>query len=254
MSPKWVNKYERKPGRWVFEPSDEYRMIGEAIKIAVCKAWKAPSYYYHLRRGGHVEALKLHGMNKYFVRFDIEDFFGRINRTRVTRCLKEYFSFPEARKMANDSTVRHPVENDRWVLPYGFVQSPILASLALAKSRLGTELERLHDNKLVKVSVYVDDIIASCNDLVQLHQSRDDLCNSAQKAALEFGASKTQGPAPTIIAFNIELAHMSLAIVPQRLDEFAVALAESDSEQQREGILKYVESVNDSQAEHLATK
>ena len=90
MASKWAAKYERKPGRWVFEPTDEYRRIGEEIKKATRKAWRPPPYYFHLRRGGHVRSLQRHLRNSYFVRFDIEDFFGRVNQTRVTRCLKEY--------------------------------------------------------------------------------------------------------------------------------------------------------------------
>jgi Reverse transcriptase (RNA-dependent DNA polymerase) len=252
MTQKWANKFERKPGKWVFEPTDEYRSIGEDIKNAVKKAWKAPSYYFHLRDGGHVKALRLHTKNQYFVRFDIEDFFGSINRSRVTRCLKEHFSFEDARRMANDSTVQHPTVKGRWVVPYGFVQSPIVASMALAKSRLGSELQRLHCTRGVMVSVYVDDIVVSCSDLPQLEKIRDVLTTSAERAALAFNPSKSQGPAIAITAFNINLANASLAVSAPRLNEFAVALAETPSLESREGILGYVKSVNAAQADDLA--
>src|SRR5258708_9321833 len=126
MAQKWANKYQSTPGRWVFDPTPEYRLIGEEIRKATRKVWRPPSYYFHLRKGGHVKALQRHMRNTYFVRLDIEDFFGSINRTRLTRCLKAFFGFPDARRMADESTVRHPTERGRWVLPYGFIQSPML--------------------------------------------------------------------------------------------------------------------------------
>lgn len=170
---------------------DEYRRVGEEIKKATRKAWRPPPYYFHLWRGGHIRALQRHLRNSYFVRFDIEDFFERVNQTRVTRCLKEYFSYAEARKMAVNSTVRHPTESGRWVLPYGFVQSPILASLALAKSRVGTILNRLHKMSSISVSVYVDDISVSCNDLAKLEEACEALIPAAMKAGLAFNGKRS---------------------------------------------------------------
>ena len=252
MTQKWITKYERKPGRWVFEPTDEHRVIGSTIKDALFSVWDAPNYYFHLRHGGHVAALKLHATNTYFIRFDIEDFFGRVNRSRVTRCLKDYFGYDNARDMANDSTVQHPTEKGRWVLPYGFVQSPILASLALSRSRLGGELDRLNRSTATRVSVYVDDIIISCNNIEQLGLTGALLAELAVKSGLSFGSSKTQGPGAQITAFNIELTHENLAIASDRLDQFGAVLADSPSEHRREGILGYVKTVNALQAANLA--
>ena len=248
---KWDHKYERKPGRWVFEPTAEYRTIGEKIKTTICKVWKPPSYYFHLRKGGHVLALQRHRKYTYFARFDIEDFFGRINRTRLTRILKPYFSFVVARQMADDSTVRHPTVRHRHVLPYGFVQSPIIASLALAKSRLGTVLDALHETNGMRVSVYVDDVIVSCDDVARLEQACKALTATAEKAGLAFNTAKCQAPAPSITAFHIELTHAGLAIVAERLAEFARDLAAA-SPQQRKGITGYVNSVSSAQAKLLS--
>lgn len=249
-APKWVNKYQRKPGRWVFEPTAEYRDIGEKIKTALRKAWKQPSYYFHSRKGGHVLALHRLVKYTYFVRFDIEDFFGRINRSRLTRILTPYFGFTNARQMANDSTVRHPKEKHRHILPYGFVQSPILASLALAKSRLGTVLDALHKTKRMRVSVYVDDVIVSCDDIGKLEVAYKALTAAAEKAGLGFNTSKCQGPSASITAFHIELTHTGLSIVAERFAEFARNLAVGSPEQRR-GISGYVDSVNSAQAKLL---
>src|SRR5437899_1147440 len=234
---KWVTKYERKPGRWVFEPTDEYRVIGERIRKAVQKVWRRPPYYFHLRKGGHVAALRRHAQKSYFARFDIEDFFGSVNRNRVARCLKEYFSWPDARQMALDSAVRHPTLASRWVLPYGFIQSPILASLGLSKSRLGSALDQLQKARGINVSVYVDDVIVSCDDHAQLEEACDVLVAAAHESGLPFNAAKCQGPAPAITAFNIELTHGNLEIVAKRLAEFAAILAATPSAQREQGIV-----------------
>jgi hypothetical protein len=245
---KWVTKYERKPGRWVFEPTAEYRVIGEGIRKAVQKVWRPPPYYFHLRKGGHVAALRRHAQKTYFARFDIEDFFGRVNQNRVARCLKEYFGSEVARQMALNSTVRHPTVPGRWVLPYGFIQSPILASLALSKSRLGSALRQLDKASGINVSVYVDDIIVSCDDSDKLQQAREVLAAAAVKSRLAFNAAKCQGPASAITAFNIELTHGNLEIEAERLAEFAAMLAATPSAQREQGIVGYVNSVNTAQA------
>ncbi len=251
MIERWAHKYERKPGKWVFEPTDEYRKFGKDIKKATQKVWRAPRYYFHLRRGGHVAALRRHLRYKYFVRFDIEDFFGRINRTRVTRCLRGYFGHANAREMADRSTVRHPTEKGRWVLPFGFVQSPLLASVALSKSRLGAVLESIEKARGLQVSVYVDDIIVSGDDPENLSEICERLVDASIKSGLAFNAAKSQGPAGQITAFNIELTHANLAISQERLDEFELALADGASQEKRKGILSYVASVNADQAKQI---
>jgi hypothetical protein len=54
-----------------------------------------------------------------------------------------------------------PVGADKtsFVLPFGFVQSPLMAGLCLANSKLGATLARLA--KKFTVTVYVDDIVIS---------------------------------------------------------------------------------------------
>jgi reverse transcriptase-like protein len=250
---KWVTKYQRKPGRWVFEPTDEYSAIGEGIRKAVAKLWRAPSYYFHLRAGGHVAALRRHAGKTYFARFDIEDFFGSVSRNRVARLLKElHFSYDDARQTAADSTVRHPTVPGRSVLPYGFIQSPILASVALSKSRLGSALDHLHQKvRAINISVYVDDIIVSCDDHAKLEEVCGVLTAAAKKSRLAFNPAKSQGPASAITAFNIELTHGNLEIEAERLAEFAAMLAATPSAQREQGIVSYVTSVNAAQAAAL---
>lgn len=159
--PRWTTKFEIKSGSWVFVPSSDSITSGNEIKSAIEAYWTPPENYYHLRNGGHVAAMKAHCSNTCFIHLDIKNFFGAINKRRVTRCLKRYFGYHEARRIARESTVKHPTDPKRYILPFGFVQSPIIASICLFKSSLGKHLNKLPFTKDVVVSVYMDDIIIS---------------------------------------------------------------------------------------------
>lgn len=207
MTSKWLTRFELKPGRWVYVPTADSVSIGKQLKAAIEKRWTPPPYFYHLRAGGHVAALQAHVNSKAFLRLDIHDFFGSIGRSRVGRALTGLFSRAVANDWAHASTVRHPSEKARTFIPFGFVQSPILASICLAESALGTELRKLSRSRKVRVSVYVDDIILSSKDLSALSDSLlEALTLVAARSRFTFSAEKTQGPSPAIKAFNIEFA------------------------------------------------
>jgi hypothetical protein len=253
MVPKWSSKFELKPGtgKWVFVPTKESKETGTKIKAAIQECWSPPSYYFHLRSGGHVEAVKSHLGHTTFLHVDIQDFFGSINRSRVTRNLKAKFSYEVAREIANASTVRHPDDKDRYIIPYGFVQSQIVAALCLDQSRLGTYLGKLCKQKDVALSVYVDDIIVSCADANQANSILVGLIAAAESAGFTLNPDKQEGPAAEITAFNILVANASMAIEGNRLAKFVEALAVTSSEPQRAGILSYVKSVNAAQSDSL---
>lgn len=247
MHIKWLHKYERAPGKWVFVPTEESKAEGQSIKDAIQKKWQPPSFYFHFRSGGHVAALRSHASSLFFLRLDIKDFFGSISRSRVTRCLKGLFDYADARGMANASTVKHPTIEGRVILPYGFVQSPVLASLALFNSALGSCLERLSTKKTVTVSVYMDDIIVSSTNEASLTQAKMELETAAAKARFDFHPEKTEGPGWKITAFNIELVHGELTIAPDRLQEFIDRFSASKNAFEKNGISGYVNSVNPQQ-------
>lgn len=248
MQTKWQRKYQRSPGKWVFVPTEESRAEGKAIKEAVEDKWQPPTYYYHLRAGGHVASLRSHVNNTYFLRLDIQDFFGSITRSRVTRSLKKMFGYEKARQIANDSTVKHPADKNRAMLPYGFVQSPTLASLALFDSRLGGYLEQLEKRKYVVVSVYMDDIIVSTKRKKPLADIHKELVAASVKSRFDFHPDKTEGPAIKITAFNIELGSGDIQVTPERLQEFYDAFKKTSSLLEKNGIAEYVSSVNPAQA------
>lgn len=254
MKLKWASRFELKPGTWIFVPTDESIENGASIKAAIEERWKPPKNYFHLLDGGHVEALKSHLENKSFIHLDIQDFFGSINRTRVTRCLKDIFGYAQAREMANHSTVIHPEREGRqFILPFGFVQSPLIASLCLYKSALGAYLRKLQGMDGVTVSVYVDDIVISTTKEELSSSILSEVKRAAERSAFTLNESKEEGPAESVSAFNIELSHQSLIIQPKRWLEFVDAFKASDSEHQKLGILGYVMSVNFTQADELVS-
>lgn len=250
MTQKWTHCYQLKPGRWVFVPTDEARLTGRRIKSAVETRWKPPRFYFHLREGGHVAAVHSHTPNKFFLRADIDDFFGRVSRSRITRCLKSWFSYLDAREMASESVVKRP-SLEGFVLPYGFVQSPVLASLALDKSKLGTFLRKLHDRIDLGVSVYVDDIVISGDNEGILGEVSEQLADVANKALFPFGVGKREGPAEDVTVFNIRVSHAALRITDERMSTLRLNYRSATSEYSKAGILDYVNSVNPRQSDTL---
>ena len=252
MEPRWDSKFELKPGKWVFVPNDDTIELGRKIKDDLRRRWKAPAYYYHLRDGGHVAALKAHLGQTCFIHVDIENFFQRINRSRVTRVLKGMYSYADARDIANLSTVRLPEDKEkRYVLPYGFVQSTLLASICLRKSALGNYLKRLSVTDGIEVSVYVDDIIISLADQMLADDIFAGIKSVAEKSGFDLNQTKEQGPADRINAFHIELSRHSLHVSPDRWLAFLDAMRESENPHRQQAILGYVDSVNPAQAAQL---
>lgn len=250
MTQKWTHLYELKPGRWVFVPTVDARKTGRRIKREVTARWTPPDFYFHLRAGGHVAAIRCHESRKYFFRADLEDFFGQVNRSRVTRCLKEWFPYAAAREMASESVVRRPALPG-FVLPYGFIQSPILASLALDRSKLGSYLRTLDAKSQFNVSVYVDDIIISCDDEEALTTAALAFDANSLAAGFPVSSSKREGPGLRITAFNIELSHMATWITGGRMAKFRAAYKAASTSHCQAGILTYVDSVNPAQSGSL---
>lgn len=249
---RWTSKFQIKEGAWVFVPAEESIANGLKIKNLIADCWAAPKHYYHLRNGGHVRALQRHTKHKFFIHLDIQNFFGQMNRSRITRSLKEHLPYETAREIAVESTVRLPDSAEvKYILPFGFVQSPIIASVCLSKSALGRYLSSLEHRKEFSVSVYMDDILVSGDDSEELEQEMLMIKAASEKSKLPLNPKKQEGPDACVKAFNVELSQGLLKITPNRLQEFALAYANSENEHQRAGILNYVLSVNPTQAELL---
>lgn len=247
----WWSRFELSPGKWIFIPTEESRLRGSFIADQIRAKWQAPKYFFHFHSGGHVKAIKLHTTSTYFCCIDIAGFFSSINLSRVTRALKKYFNYALAREFARDSVVR--LINDQkpqYILPFGFVQSPILATLCLDQSALGNALQQLSNDSNFRVSNYVDDIILSSNDLSLLHNAFEEVIAAIKKSGWHANPIKTIPPCQKITIFNIELTHKNLAIKSDRMFLFSEAYS-IGNEFQKKGILRYVESINPTQTNLL---
>ncbi len=137
------------------------------------------------------------------------------------------------------------------MLPYGFVQSTLLASICLRKSALGNYLKLLSATDGIEVSVYVDDIIISLTDGVLAEDIFGNVKSAAEKSGFDLNKKKEQGPADRINAFNIELSQHSLHVLPDRWLAFLDAMRETENPHRQQAILGYVDSVNSAQAAEL---
>ena len=249
---RWVSKFELKPGAWVFVPTAEEVEFGNKLKREIESRWSPPNYYYHLRSGGHVAALYSHGARAYFLRLDIKDFFGRINRSRVTRNLKKYFSYDEARDHATRSTVKWPAADPvQYILPFGFVQSPLIASLCLRTSKLGNLLEKISQSASCDLSVYVDDIVVSADSEDELRHLKNQLWNAAEDSAFPVNLAKSTEVSDSITAFNVVLSAGGLRVSDERMQLFRAELGATDNPDKIAGIINYVKRINVGQSDEL---
>jgi hypothetical protein len=129
-------------------------------------------------------------------------------------------------------------------------QSPILASLALDRSKLGAYLRKASANPALDVSLYMDDIVISSDDEKLLANVACSLETASVAASFPLSTSKRQGPAPCVSALNIDISHISMLITDARMNAFHSAFA-SGNDTTREGIVSYVASVNPTQAATL---
>ena len=239
-------KFAEAKGRKIFVPTIDSRTFGEKLHRQILSRWPPPDYFYHFRDGGHVAAAKAHLASHLFLRLDLKAFYDAITRTKVHRALRSIgFSQKESWHIACQSTVSKDDGGQRFSLPFGFVQSPVLATLVLSGSALGKAVSHLNANA-VRLSVYMDDILLSADDEAPLIVAKHALTLAAETSRFQFNALKTFGPAPAVEVFNIDLAHNSLSISPARMTEFEAAIKAGDP-LTVEGILSYVGTVNASQ-------
>ena len=250
---KWSSKFKIKESSWVFVPTEETIKNGLKIKATIEQKWHPPKFFYHLAGGSHIRALRCHLENEYFIHLDIQDFFGNINRSKITRCLKEFISYNEARQIAVESTVCDPESLDRkFILPFGFVQSPIIASLCLDFSALGRCLESLSKSEDFTVSVYMDDIIVSSNSTDGLKEQIQIIEKVAGRSRFPLNSDKQEGPESQVTAFNILLSKNQLEITVARMEAFDKIYCASENEHQKEGIRSYIASVSLDQSAHYS--
>jgi hypothetical protein len=226
-------------GKPVFAPTQLSYRIGRDIKARVEAAYTFDRFFYHLQPGGHVAALHAHRSKSYFCKVDIETFFYSIGRNRIIRCLKD-INIKRPVHYARWSCVKNPYESPSYALPYGFVQSPILATLVLATSELGAFIRDI--SRDITVAIYVDDISISSNDLEKLREAYGALDGVATKSGFTLNKAKSVAPCSSMEVFNCTLSNRNTTVKPDRISEFYDTKRTSASV---DGFEKYCLSVSD---------
>ncbi len=237
-------------GRQIFVPTAASRTFGVKLQRRILGRWTPPDHYFQFKPGGHVAAARAHLGNHLFVRLDLKRFYDSVTRSKIHRALRFCaFSQRYAWESACQSTVSKGA-GEPYSLPFGFVQSPILASLALAHSAVGAALADARASGL-SVSVYVDDILLSAASAPALAHARTTLEAAALASRFEFHPGKSIGPSSALEVFNLELSHDSLSVCASRLADFEAAIRSGDPASVA-GILGYVSTVNEAQRDSLA--
>ncbi len=158
-------------------------------------------------------------------------------------------SFLDANQIALESVVR---TEEGFSLPYGFVQSPMLASLCLDKSRAGLFLRELQRD--VALSVFVDDVIISHpNDVDKLERASMNLLAVFRASGFPVSEEKCEICKDAITSFNIRVSHANLEVTRERMDQFEADIRLNvGNEPVTTGIINYVRSINIQQAEQLS--
>lgn len=159
-----------------------------------------------------------------------------------------HISHSEAWDMVTQSTVKNRMGS--YSLPFGFVQSPILSSLALDRSALGRCL-RSAKRRGVRLSVYVDDIIMSSPSEMALRGYLGELECAAEASGYVLNDNKRQLSALSVEAFNLLISHQYLKVTSERIKEFESVTRTADLAREL-AIVGYVGTVDQSQAGKLA--
>jgi hypothetical protein len=230
----WYWNERKKP---VFVPNEKGYEVGYRLKELVEDAVALEPFYFHLRPGGHVTALHEHRENRHFARADLKNFFYSIARNRVARVLHEV-GIPKAGYYAKYSCVKNPYEAPSYCLPYGFVQSPILATLVLSRSALGTFLKEIQSD--VTVSVYMDDIAISSPARGKLQSVFGGLKTKIEEANFPINFEKTVPPTEIMELFNCEIEHNRASVTGARRTAF---YSEPRSAPSSDAFERYCESI-----------
>jgi Reverse transcriptase (RNA-dependent DNA polymerase) len=142
--------------------------------------------------------------------------------------------------IARESTVEKTTGS--FSLPYGFVQSPALASLALDRSALGRQVKVLARSNHTRLSCYVDDLVLSGAEDDAVESGRLALIEAARLSNFVINTTKSQLPAPQITVFNIVLSNGEMALTRDRMHQFETDLIHA-SLSRAAAILAYARTV-----------
>ena len=246
MSLNYEFSFEIKPGKPVYIQLPDALNRGEILTASILEVYKPSRLFFHLkRRGGHVHAMRIHTKNVYFSRFDIRDFFGNVTRAKIIRALVNIgWNRKEAFEAAWDSVV---VRDGRAVLPFGFHQSPLLATLVLEQSALGVLLAEIAGHGLT-VSIYMDDMLISSNDHAKLTAASERIEEVAISAGFPLAVEKSAVALDSADIFNCRVGQDEIRFLDHRMAKFLADHGVA-SEAGREAIERYIHAVSDHEYE-----
>jgi len=245
------HKFPLKAGVMVYVQDAAQQADGYNLIDWIEGRWRAPRHFYHFRNGGHVAAARIHQSAPFILGLDLRRFFDQVTRTKVHRALRRIgYSSADAYEFACESTVTKDGKPGAYSLPFGFVQSMHLASLALHYSELGREMVRTR-RAGVKLSNYVDDVLLSADTPDVLIEACDRIFKCAEVAGFGFNPDKERGPADQIEAFNIRIGRGELRVAEGRLNEFRQTVLEPPDDPAL-ATIAYVRTVNPTQADDLS--
>lgn len=251
MAHNYEYRFELKPGKFVYIPTNFGARRGRKIVSSLLKRWTPADYFYHFgKRGGHVAAMRPHEHHRFRASIDLRGFFTSISRTKVHRALTFLgYSNRHALDIAEESCVE---AEGRKFLPYGFTQSMALATLAIEKGALGAELVKQRASGIV-TTMYVDDILISSDSAADLGGAFDGLIAAIETANLSLSEEKSSKPNNSVEAFNCVISEKGIKITDQRMSRFEEQL-ELASDYGKEAILRYVGVINAEQRQILKNK
>ena len=192
---------------------------------------------------------------RWFSYFDISNFFGSVTKNKIVRALKLYFEYDLALEYASNSVVRNKAVTGggpKYVLPFGFIQSTMLAALVLDRSCLGHCLRRLSRNKKIMISVYVDDIIISSTDKCLLEDATKEVLSAIKKSNFTINSDKSQETQQAITVFNIDLDSFSMQLTEERFELFKEKIHQNRSNKSVvSGMFNYLSLVSEEQLKEL---
>jgi Reverse transcriptase (RNA-dependent DNA polymerase) len=245
MQHVYSHRFRTSKGLEIYVPTPMGRKLGETVADHILTAWTPHSHFYHFRSGGHVEAARLHTANPVFARLDIQSFFDSVTRSKVYRALR-WLRIPKADAL-DYATLSTVAKASGRSLPFGFVQSPAVASLVLDRSALGKAFRSLRRAGEVALSVYMDDILVSGSSVAQVEAAADELDSAAGMSGFDLSPAKRQVGVPEIEAFNLRLAQEFLEVTPERMEAFAAIERTTNGARER-AIVRYVAKVNEAQS------
>lgn len=252
MPAVFKNKFQDQIGQWIYTQDDQQKNNGYKIIEIIKKKWRPHSCYYHFREGGHIEAVKLHLDNPLFLKADLQKFFYHVTKGKIIRCLvKVGINYKKAQDIANMSTVRNPAIGKNYILPFGFVQSPFLATLVLQKSALGKVFKKIKNQFKIQLSIYMDDILLSSESEDELLKAKLRIVSAAKEAGFEINLEKSTNALKEIQIFNIDIAKHSMKITDERMKDFMEKINNGASGYAVQGIIGYVNTVNAEQAKKI---